>query len=76
MGQCDDTVLQTIRGIPACDIYGPDSLLAPLTTPAPFNLTPVIDCHCRMSVALANCQLTQSCVCVCVCVCVCMHLRA
>lgn len=34
--------------------------------PLPLILTAVIYCHCLMSVALANCQLTPKVVCVCV----------
>lgn len=66
----DDMVLWSIRGIPACHIYGPACLLALLTTPTPFNLTAVIHCHCLMTMALANCQLTHR-----LRVSVCVHLR-
>lgn len=69
---CDCVMIwcsEALGGIPVCDIYGPACLWALLTTPTPFNLTAVIYCHCLMTMALANCQLThrQSVHCISVC---------
>lgn len=65
VGLCDDMVVWSIRGIPTCDIYGPASLPAIVTTPTPFNLTVVIYCHCLTTTALDSCQLThRHCMCV------------